>query len=116
MHVLLPLLLDAVRRPTWTTPAEQRTLASIAMNGDSSKTDNAVKERVQTRKQEPTRYKVILLNDDYTTDGIRGAGAGNGVSEISGRGVPDHDAGARATATAWPASIRGKWRRPRSKP
>jgi ATP-dependent Clp protease adaptor protein ClpS len=37
------------------------------MNGDSSKTDNAVKERVQTRKQEPTRYKVILLNDDYTT-------------------------------------------------
>jgi ATP-dependent Clp protease adaptor protein ClpS len=37
------------------------------MNGDASKTDNAVKERVQTRKQEPTRYKVILLNDDYTT-------------------------------------------------
>jgi ATP-dependent Clp protease adaptor protein ClpS len=37
------------------------------MSGDSSKTDNAVKERVQTRKQEPTRYKVILLNDDYTT-------------------------------------------------
>jgi ATP-dependent Clp protease adaptor protein ClpS len=37
------------------------------MNGDSSKTDNAVKERVQARKQEPTRYKVILLNDDYTT-------------------------------------------------
>ena len=37
------------------------------MNGDSSKTDNAVKERVQTRKQEPTRFKVILLNDDYTT-------------------------------------------------
>ena len=37
------------------------------MNGDSSKTDNAVKERVQTRRQEPTRFKVILLNDDYTT-------------------------------------------------
>ena len=37
------------------------------MSGDSSKTDNAVKERVQTRKQEPTRFKVILLNDDYTT-------------------------------------------------
>jgi len=37
------------------------------MNGDSGKTDNAVKERVQTRKQEPKRFKVILLNDDYTT-------------------------------------------------
>ena len=28
-------------------------------------------------------------NDDYYDDGIRGAGAGNGVSEVSGRGVPD---------------------------
>src|SRR5262245_11804806 len=28
---------------------------------------SAVKERVQTKKQEPTQYKVILLNDDYTT-------------------------------------------------
>ena len=37
------------------------------MSGDSSKSDNAVKERVQTHKQEPTRFKVILLNDDYTT-------------------------------------------------
>jgi ATP-dependent Clp protease adaptor protein ClpS len=30
-------------------------------------TDNAVKERVQTKKQDPTLYKVVLLNDDYTT-------------------------------------------------
>ena len=37
------------------------------MNGDSSKTDSAVKERVQTKKQEPKRFKVLLLNDDYTT-------------------------------------------------
>ena len=37
------------------------------MSGDSGKTDNAVKERVQTRKQEPKQFKVILLNDDYTT-------------------------------------------------
>ena len=37
------------------------------MNGDSSKTDNAVKERVQIQKKEPTLYKVVLLNDDYTT-------------------------------------------------
>ena len=26
----------------------------------------AVKERVETRNQEPTLYKVVLLNDDYT--------------------------------------------------
>ena len=37
------------------------------MSGDDSKSDSAVKERVQTKKQEPKRYKVILLNDDYTT-------------------------------------------------
>jgi ATP-dependent Clp protease adaptor protein ClpS len=30
-------------------------------------TDGAVKERVKTKKQEPTQYKVVLLNDDYTT-------------------------------------------------
>jgi ATP-dependent Clp protease adaptor protein ClpS len=37
------------------------------MTGDQNKSDSAVKERVQTRKQEPKRFKVILLNDDYTT-------------------------------------------------
>jgi ATP-dependent Clp protease adaptor protein ClpS len=30
-------------------------------------TDGAVKERVKVEKKEPTLYKVILLNDDYTT-------------------------------------------------
>ena len=28
---------------------------------------DAVKERVVAKKQEPTRFKVVLLNDDYTT-------------------------------------------------
>ena len=28
---------------------------------------DAVKERVVVKEQEPRRYKVILLNDDYTT-------------------------------------------------
>ena len=37
------------------------------MNGSQNKTDSAVKERVQTHKKEPARFKVILLNDDYTT-------------------------------------------------
>ena len=32
-----------------------------------SQTNDAVKERVQIKKQEPTLYKVVLLNDDYTT-------------------------------------------------
>lgn len=32
-----------------------------------SQTGDAVKERVTTKKQEPTLYKVVLLNDDYTT-------------------------------------------------
>ena len=30
-------------------------------------TGGAVKERAETKKQEPTLYKVVLLNDDYTT-------------------------------------------------
>jgi ATP-dependent Clp protease adaptor protein ClpS len=29
--------------------------------------DGAVKERVVPKKQDPTLYKVVLLNDDYTT-------------------------------------------------
>ena len=29
--------------------------------------DAAVKERPQVKKQEPTMFKVVLLNDDYTT-------------------------------------------------
>jgi ATP-dependent Clp protease adaptor protein ClpS len=30
-------------------------------------TDGAVKERVKVEKKEPSLYRVILLNDDYTT-------------------------------------------------
>src|SRR6476661_6076648 len=30
-------------------------------------TGDAVKERVKDKAQEPTLYKVVLLNDDYTT-------------------------------------------------
>ena len=37
----------------------------MSVNKDDA--GSAVKERVQTRQKEPTRYKVILLNDDYTT-------------------------------------------------
>ena len=36
------------------------------MAGGQDQTGDAVKERVQTKKQDPTLYKVVLLNDDYT--------------------------------------------------
>src|SRR5262245_57173082 len=29
--------------------------------------DSVLKERVKTKKQDPTLFKVVLLNDDYTT-------------------------------------------------
>jgi ATP-dependent Clp protease adaptor protein ClpS len=32
-----------------------------------TQSNEQVKERVETKKQEPTQHKVILLNDDYTT-------------------------------------------------
>lgn len=34
---------------------------------DGTRTGDAVKERVHTEKKEPPLYKVLLLNDDYTT-------------------------------------------------
>ena len=32
-----------------------------------TQTGDAVKERIKTEKKEPILYKVVLLNDDYTT-------------------------------------------------
>ena len=37
------------------------------MAQEERQTGDAVKERVQSRKQEPPQFKVMLLNDDYTT-------------------------------------------------
>ena len=37
------------------------------MTSRQDQTDGVVKERVKTDKQDPTLYKVVLLNDDYTT-------------------------------------------------
>ena len=32
-----------------------------------SQTGDAVQERIKTQKQQPILYKVVVLNDDYTT-------------------------------------------------
>jgi ATP-dependent Clp protease adaptor protein ClpS len=37
------------------------------VSGNQDQTGGAVKERVKVEKQDPTLYKVVLLNDDYTT-------------------------------------------------
>ena len=37
------------------------------MAGREGRTEGDVKERVKTREVEPVLYKVVLLNDDYTT-------------------------------------------------
>ena len=37
------------------------------MADQPDRTDGAVKERVVPKRQEPTLYKVVLINDDYTT-------------------------------------------------
>ena len=36
------------------------------MSDRQDQTDGAVKERIDSKKQDPTHYKVVLLNDDYT--------------------------------------------------
>ena len=37
------------------------------MNGKGDQTGGAVKERADQQTKEPSKYKVVLLNDDYTT-------------------------------------------------
>jgi hypothetical protein len=37
------------------------------VSGRQDQTDGTVKERVKAKKQDPSLYKVVLLNDDYTT-------------------------------------------------
>ena len=37
------------------------------MSGRQNETDGAIKERADTKSQDPKLYNVILLNDDYTT-------------------------------------------------
>jgi ATP-dependent Clp protease adaptor protein ClpS len=37
------------------------------MAAGQDQADGAVKERVKTEKREPPQFKVVLLNDDYTT-------------------------------------------------
>ncbi len=39
----------------------------LMMAGRHDETDGAIKERAETKSQDPKLYNVILLNDDYTT-------------------------------------------------
>jgi ATP-dependent Clp protease adaptor protein ClpS len=48
-------------------PAVSGSGSMLAMADRHDQADGALKERVELKKQEPTLYNVILLNDDYTT-------------------------------------------------
>ena len=37
------------------------------MSGQSDQTDGAIREKIESKQREPDQFKVILLNDDYTT-------------------------------------------------
>jgi ATP-dependent Clp protease adaptor protein ClpS len=37
------------------------------VSGEHQGTDGAVRERVKPQRQDPALYRVVLLNDDYTT-------------------------------------------------
>jgi ATP-dependent Clp protease adaptor protein ClpS len=39
----------------------------VTVGNDQSQTGDIVKERVATKKDEPKHYKVVLMNDDYST-------------------------------------------------
>src|SRR5262245_2931870 len=56
---------SAIAAPPLTSAADLVYAWTVA--GREDQTDGAVKERVEIKKQEPTLYKVVLLNDDYTT-------------------------------------------------
>src|SRR4029079_4536195 len=63
------------RRPTGIHRASERNIGlpprmrhSIRqMPNSHEQTGDVVKERAKTKKQEPKQFKVVLLNDDYTT-------------------------------------------------
>ena len=40
---------------------------AVCVSTGQDETDGAVKERVKPQKKDPTLYKVVLLNDDYST-------------------------------------------------
>ena len=51
------------------TPRETAPKSRVVWSREDrqDQTGGAVKERVKTEKKEPTLYKVVVLNDDYTT-------------------------------------------------
>jgi len=49
------------------TPRYGNPYYAVYVTSRQDQTDGVVKERVKADKQDPTLYKVVLLNDDYTT-------------------------------------------------
>jgi ATP-dependent Clp protease adaptor protein ClpS len=55
-----------VKRPRPETVDRPRMRYSVFVARRDEQTDGAVKERAESRTQDPTQYNVVLLNDDYT--------------------------------------------------
>jgi ATP-dependent Clp protease adaptor protein ClpS len=50
-----------------TCAPRSRCVTLLAVSRDQDQNDGAIKERVKVKKQTPTLYRVVLLNDDYST-------------------------------------------------
>ena len=66
------------------------------MAGTDRQTDGEILERTRQETKKPELFKVLLLNDDYTTMDFVVEILENDLSQAAGRGVPDHDDGAHA--------------------
>ena len=62
----VPAAIEGYARAVYAASASGAGVGPRAINM-KDQTDGAVKERVKTEQKEPAQYKVVLLNDDYTT-------------------------------------------------
>ena len=66
------------------------------MAGTDRQTDGEILERTRQETKKPELFKVLLLNDDYTTMDFVVEVLEVDLQQAAGRGVPDHDGGAHA--------------------
>ena len=84
------------------------------MAGPDRQTDGELLERTRQETKKPELYKVVLLNDDYTTMEFVVEVLETMFQKSAGRSLPHHDAGPHAgqgLCGVYP----GKWRKPRSR-